>query len=82
MKYLSESLKSNNSIQTLNLYCNNIRSEGMKYLSESLKSNNSIQTLDLGCKQKKKNKTKIKTKNSKSKMYGKCIFEIEYNIVF
>ena len=47
MKYLSESLKSNNSIQTLHLYNNNIGSEGMKYLSESLKSNNSIQTLGL-----------------------------------
>ena len=47
MKYLSESLKSNNSIQTLNLRFNNIGSEGMKYLSESLESNNSIQNLNL-----------------------------------
>ena len=47
MKYLSESLKSNNSIQTLNLGWNQIGAEGMKYLSESLKSNNSIQTLEL-----------------------------------
>ena len=46
MKYLSESLKFNNLIQTLNLKDNKIGSEGMKYLSESLKSNNSIQTLD------------------------------------
>ena len=47
MKYLSESLKSNDSIQILDLQHNNIGDEGMKYLSESLKSNNSIQTLDL-----------------------------------
>ena len=47
MKYLSELLKSNNSIQTLDLNNNNIGPEGMKYLSESLKSNNSIQELNL-----------------------------------
>ena len=47
MEYLSESLKYNHSIQTLNLRSNKIDSEGIKYLSESLKSNHSIQTLDL-----------------------------------
>ena len=47
MKYLSESLKFNNSIQTLDLGSNNIGDEGMKYLSELLKSNNSIRYLNL-----------------------------------
>ena len=47
MKYLSESLKSNNSIQNLHTYNNNIGDEGMKYLSELLKSNNSIRYLNL-----------------------------------
>ena len=46
-KHLSEALKTNSTLQTLDLY-NNIRPEGAKHLSEALKTNSTLQTLISG----------------------------------
>ena len=46
-EHLSEALKTNSTLQTLNLINNNISPEGANHLSETLKTNSALQTLDL-----------------------------------
>ena len=47
IKLISEFLKNNNSISSINLSWNEIRDEEIKILMESLKYNNSISSIDL-----------------------------------